>query len=247
VRGILSIALITVLTAHAQPIGTRRKLSLGGSAIILGKILLYFGPTDALAYAFSEWVARDPEAAPLTAGNVAIRIVSFIVHSFLWELVFDFGHYWVHRMCHASSFLYQHVHKTHHQHRSPSPLTTYDHHVLDVVGSNLLPALFAFYTLGFFGAPIRGRAERHGLFAFKSYVEVAGHSGAHVRPRSFPQFTWLPGWIPCMSSGVHTYRGIGGHTCEHDWHHAVLRCNFSKRFRVWDVLFGTYEAPPHQE
>ncbi|KAJ1625487.1 hypothetical protein T492DRAFT_1039573 [Pavlovales sp. CCMP2436] len=251
-RCALSVGLISALTHRGVPLSSRRQaLRWGECALIWAKIALYFGPADALALTAAEWLA--PYDAPLGLGSgalawsgalaLAARGARFVAVSFAWELAFDLCHYWVHRACHASTALYSLVHKTHHQHRSPSPLTTYDHSVLDVLASNTLPALAAFGALALAGLPIRGEAERQLLFAFKAYVEVGGHAGVDARPRSFPQFMWLPAAILCGSRTPDGYAGIGGHTREHDWHHAVLRCNFSKRFRVWDVVFGTYEWP----
>jgi sterol desaturase/sphingolipid hydroxylase (fatty acid hydroxylase superfamily) len=253
VRCALSIAMISALTRGGEPIGSRRAgLRWRERVLIWMKIVLYFAPADALVLSFAKTLASAdqmdmesqqwPSEPAACALAFAVRYARFVALSFVWELVFDFCHYWVHRACHASTTLYQMVHKTHHQHRSPSPLTTYDHSPLDVLGSNALPAMFGFATLAALGAPICGEAEQQMLYAFKAYVEVAGHSGVNTRPRSFPQFCWLPGAIPCTRT-PDGYAGIAGHTREHDWHHAVLRCNFSKRFRVWDVAFGTYEWP----
>lgn len=248
-RCALSIATITMLTRGGRPLGSRRHcLSVYDRLLIVAKVALYFAPADALVLSYAaqadveDAFVRDAGEQLSRVPSVALRCVSFVLLSFLWELIFDFCHYWVHRACHASTLLYQVVHKTHHHHRSPSPLTTYDHSVLDVLASNTVPAIVAFSVLSALGMPIRGEPERQLLYAFKAYVEVAGHSGVDARPRSFPQFVWLPACIPCVRS-PDGYTGIAGHTREHDWHHAVLRCNFSKRFRVWDVVFGTYEIP----
>lgn len=253
VRCALSIASISALTRSGRLLSSRRQaLSLHDRLLICAKIALYFAPADAFVMSRAARMAgggmkvhSGMGAEPAGVLATAERCASFVLLSFVWELAFDFGHYWVHRACHASKALYQTVHKTHHQHRSPSPLTTYDHSALDVLASNTAPAMLAFALLAALRAPLRGEAELQLLFAYKAYVEVAGHSGVDVRPRSFPQFVWLPACVPCVRS-PDGYSGIAGHTREHDWHHAVLRCNFSKRFRVWDVVFGTYEVPAEQ-
>ncbi|KAG8470536.1 hypothetical protein KFE25_008957 [Diacronema lutheri] len=245
VRCALSIATICALTRGGRPLGNRKDtLGARDQLLICAKVALYFAPVDALVLSYAAWTApaTDALAPPSSARSVATRCGVFVLVSFLWELAFDFCHYWVHRACHASTLLYQLVHKTHHQHRSPSPLTTYDHSPLDVLASNALPAMLAFALLSALRLPLVGEAERQLLFAYKSYVEVGGHSGVDARPRSFPQFVWLPAMIPCLHT-ADGYAGIAGHTREHHWHHAVLRCNYSKRFRVWDVVFGTYEFP----
>lgn len=254
VRSALSIGLICVLTRAGTRISANRSvLRVREIAIIWAKIAFYFAPADAIALMCAEWLgavhgdgsaAWDQADGPgmSYALSVGRRYVRFILLSFAWEVTFDFFHYWVHRTCHASATLYRVVHKRHHHHCSPSPLTTYDHSVLDVMGSNLIPAVLSSCVLAAAGMPIRGEPELQLLFAFKAYVEVAGHSGVDARPRSFPQFCWLPAAITCTRT-PDGYTGIAGHTREHDWHHAVLRCNFSKRFRLWDIVFGTYEWP----
>jgi sterol desaturase/sphingolipid hydroxylase (fatty acid hydroxylase superfamily) len=254
VRSALSIGLISVFTRLGQRISANRPaLRLQEVVLIWAKIAAYFAPADAIAMMCAAWLGAvnhdtfeewDQPTSPAMSGAFAIgrRYVRFVLLSFAWELAFDFFHYWVHRTCHASPTLYRLVHKRHHYHCSPSPLTTYDHSVLDVMASNLMPAVLSSCVLASAGLPIRGEPELQLLFAFKAYVEVAGHSGVDARPRSFPQFCWLPAAITCTRT-PDGYTGIAGHTREHDWHHAVLRCNFSKRFRLWDVVFGTYEWP----
>lgn len=249
VRSALSVGLICAFTRAGPRISAGRSaLRLREIATIWAKVACYFAPADAIALMCAERLGASDHGGSdgwdraVSPASVGRRYVRFVLLSFAWEVAFDFFHYWVHRACHASATLYRLVHKRHHHHRSPSPLTTYDHSVLDVLGSNLMPALLSSCVLAAAGLPIRGEPELQLLFAFKAYVEVAGHSGVDARPRSFPQFCWLPAAITCTRT-PDGYTGIAGHTREHDWHHAVLRCNFSKRFRLWDVVFGTYEWP----
>lgn len=51
--------------------------------------------------------------------------LTFIPHLFLFEIVFDFCHYSVHRLCHDVGWLYRHAHKLHHKFLHPTPLGTY--------------------------------------------------------------------------------------------------------------------------
>lgn len=234
------VAIVSVLTRAAPHIGDRKRGVEGWPErwSVLWRMCCYAAVGDALVL----WHVGSAPTATNSTCVVPLRPVLFICRSFAWELVFDFFHYWAHRLCHASPFLYRNVHKTHHRVAAPSPLTTYDHSPWDIVLSNTLPALVAFAVVDCVGLGSMDAMELNLLFAYKSYVEVAGHSGVDVKPRSFPQFVWLPGSIPCLA-GDTDYSGIAIHTREHDWHHAVLRSNFSKRFRVWDVVFGTYEDP----
>jgi sterol desaturase/sphingolipid hydroxylase (fatty acid hydroxylase superfamily) len=71
----------------------------------------------------------------------------FIPNSFLFELIFDFFHYWTHRGIHEIPFLYKHIHKTHHTYSYPNVFIAYYQHPFDLILTNLLPTLFSFYIL----------------------------------------------------------------------------------------------------
>ena len=70
------------------------------------------------------------------------------------------------------------------------------------------------------------------VWAYKAYVEAAGHAGCESRATSFPQCVWLPRWL-----------GIALRTADHDAHHGAAAVNFAKRFTLWDRVFGTYATP----
>ena len=70
------------------------------------------------------------------------------------------------------------------------------------------------------------------VWAYKAYVEAAGHAGCESRATSFPQCVWLP-----------RYLGIALRTADHDAHHGAAAVNFAKRFTLWDRVFGTYATP----
>ena len=65
---------------------------------------------------------------------------------------------------------------------------------------------------------------------YKSFVEIAGHSGKYVNGSSFPLCIYLPRLF-----------GIELYTCDHHLHHATYFCNYSKRFKLWDRVFGTFK------
>lgn len=70
----------------------------------------------------------------------------------------------------------------------------------------------------------------HFIVVYKNFIEISGHSGKILYPTtSFPQFMWLPKWL-----NIELY-------CEdHDNHHFINNCNYSKRFSLWDKVFNTY-------
>jgi sterol desaturase/sphingolipid hydroxylase (fatty acid hydroxylase superfamily) len=68
---------------------------------------------------------------------------------------------------------------------------------------------------------------------YKTFIEVSGHLGKSIKGGSFSQFVWLPKWLD-----------IQMHSDDHYEHHVHSTCNFSKRFTLWDKIFGTYK--PHE-
>mmetsp|Transcript_21629 Transcript_21629/g.69648 ORF Transcript_21629/g.69648 Transcript_21629/m.69648 type:complete len:263 (-) Transcript_21629:129-917(-) len=156
----------------------------------------------------------------------------FLVVSFLFEVVFDFFHYWTHRLCHATSLgLLRRSHAIHHRTASLAPIAAYEQGLLDVLLCNAAPAAAALALVETL-LPVGGHQTTALLWTYKAYVEVAGHVGIHSRATSFPQCVWLPRLL-----------GIALSTEDHDRHHSHHgKGNFSKRFLLWDHLFGTYLA-----
>ena len=73
--------------------------------------------------------------------------------------------------------------------------------------------------------------------AAKTSVELGGHSGIDHPSYGFPQFPLLNVLCP----------DLVGEIKQHDLHHirgaGSSYCNFSKRFAVWDHIFGTFVDP----
>lgn len=152
--------------------------------------------------------------------------VSFVLKSFVFEISFDFIHYWMHRMAHTS-VLYRWTHKTHHHYQHPSAYTAYYSNPLDVLMTFSIPmgVLYCLFPHNFFSA-----TEFTVLTTYVSFQEIAGHLGKHMSPASsFIQFKWLP-----------KYLDIELYTEDHDLHHTHFIYNFSKRFVIWDKFFGTF-------
>lgn len=153
-------------------------------------------------------------------------ILCFIPLSFIFELVFDFFHYWTHRMVHHP-LLYAYIHKKHHKHLHPITITTYYQDPLDIMITNSLPIILTLLLFPLFSLP-----QFHTLLVYKNYIEISGHCGRHLAPsNSFTQCIWLPRLF-----------NIQLYTEEHDMHHSINKCNFSKRFSLWDKIFGTFRA-----
>ncbi|CAB9501571.1 Fatty acid hydroxylase superfamily [Seminavis robusta] len=161
------------------------------------------------------------------AASFLLQFATFIPKSFIWELIFDFGHYWTHRACHANMTVYKYVHWDHHEHEKPGALSSFRMSIPEILFSNVLPAVAAFglcyqrFTL----------FQLHLIFTFKTAVEIGGHSAIEGDDLfSFPQAGPLLKEI-CLGPG------------DHDLHHRQRQFNFSKRFRLWDMIFGTFKEP----
>jgi sterol desaturase/sphingolipid hydroxylase (fatty acid hydroxylase superfamily) len=158
-------------------------------------------------------------------------IVYFIPISFLYEIIFDFFHYWTHRFVHAYPKLYQKTHKLHHKHISLIPIITFMQDPIDLLITNLIPTILTICILQQANINI-SMFTYVWILMYKSYIEIAGHSGIqHTKSCSFPQFIWLPKLL-----------NIELYAHDHQQHHIHPSSNFSKRFSLWDKIFGTWRT-----
>jgi sterol desaturase/sphingolipid hydroxylase (fatty acid hydroxylase superfamily) len=163
----------------------------------------------------------------LTFTSAAIDIGTFIIKSFVLEVVFDGCHYTIHRFAHSNAILYKHVHKIHHKHIHPSIYTTFYMHPVDILLSYTLPLYVSMKVIGC------SRFQFYMYITYLSLQEIAGHSGKAMYPSSgFAQCIWLPKLFHFEL-----------YTDDHDLHHTKFNYNYSKRFTLWDKLFGTYMKP----
>lgn len=161
-----------------------------------------------------------------TFTSITIRdILWFIPFSFIFELIFDFFHYWSHRIVHHK-LLYRYVHKKHHKFLHPSTIVTYYQDPLDLLITNSIPTILALILVPIFTIP-----QYNMMLIYKEFIEISGHCGKLIYPTSsFSQCIWLPRLF-----------NIQLHTEDHDIHHSLNKCNYSKRFSIWDRIFGTYK------
>ena len=151
-------------------------------------------------------------------------LILFIPLSFIFEIIFDFFHYWSHRVLH-NKLLFKYFHKKHHKFIHPKTITTYYQDPIDLLLTNNIPTI-----LGSIVLINRSIFLYHLVSVYKSFVEIGGHGGKKCSPSSsFTQFIWLPKKL-----------NIELYTEDHDYHHQNGKCNYSKRFSLWDKLFGTY-------
>ena len=152
-----------------------------------------------------------------------VDCMTFIPLSLASEIVFDFFHYWAHRLSRSNKYLYN-LHKEHHKHKYPTAITTFYQHPIDLIISNSIPALLSAYMVRL--SPFQISV----LSVYKTFVEIGGHSGKVLYPTcSFPQINALPKLL-----------GIELYSEDHDIHHSLVTCNYAKRFSIWDKIFGTF-------
>jgi sterol desaturase/sphingolipid hydroxylase (fatty acid hydroxylase superfamily) len=154
--------------------------------------------------------------------NYLNELILFIPYSFIFELIFDFFHYWTHRISHSIPLLYRTFHSYHHLHINVSIMTTFEHKLGDLVFTNMLPVLCTTYILQ------PSQLYLCVWMIYKIIEEMYGHIGVTTRASSFPQCIWLPRML-----------GIELYSSQHALHHRRPGVNFSKRFIVWDRMFGT--------
>lgn len=159
-----------------------------------------------------------------TDTDIINDIMYFIPISFLYEIIFDFFHYWTHRLEHNGS-IYKYTHKMHHAYQYTLIQFTYSHHPLDILITNVIP-----HFLTLFIVPNISKFTYSALLTYKIFIEICGHTGKQSNSSSFPQCIWLPRLL-----------NIELTTKCHDNHHIYSTCNYSKRFSIWDKIFGTYK------
>lgn len=161
-------------------------------------------------------------------------LIFIIPRMFAFEVVFDFVHYFIHKACHDSVWLYQRVHKTHHTHVSMSK-----HGVLSTIQTMVMSPWEIVLVYGVPTAVAMIAVPMSAMefclqSSFLSYQEFGGHIGREMRPTSsFAQFIWLPRWL-----------GIELYSEDHEMHHTHLNCNYGKRFSLADKMFGTFTKTP---
>ena len=151
-------------------------------------------------------------------------LILLVPVSFAYELVFDFFYYWAHRGLHFSPTIFRLTHVTHHSQRITTVYTTFHHSLADLLLTNTLPLILTSSIV-----PVSAYTFTL-IFCYKNIAEIDGHSGVNKKTPSFVQCIWLPKLF-----GVELY------TKNHCLHHENPRVNFSKRFSIWDKVFGTFD------
>jgi sterol desaturase/sphingolipid hydroxylase (fatty acid hydroxylase superfamily) len=161
----------------------------------------------------------------LHTSYITRTIVFFIPVSFVYELIYDFFHYWAHRAMHITRNSF---HKTHHHFFNVRPIVTFYQNIFDLILTIELPFLITHHIVSQI-YPL-SELDLSLIITYKIFVEIGGHTPVYSKNiPSFTQCIWLPRML-----------GIELYADDHALHHMNNGCNYSKRFSLWDKVFGTY-------
>ena len=162
--------------------------------------------------------------------NIMYNLITFIPVTFLYEIMYDFIFYIHHYLAHKIKLLYRLLHKKHHQHHNNiNIISLYYTDAIDIIINTIyiifITYLFPIYELQFFT-----------WIFHKLVVELAGHSGTDDNHSCFSQLVFIPRLLD-----------IDLNKADHFLHHLSSKYNFSKRFSLWDKVFGTYKQYKKQD
>ena len=194
-----------------------------------------------LGSALERWVHRaalatsaaSATAAPTTALALVWAAAAWwawlACRLFAFEIAFDALFYVAHRGVHAVPSLYRAVHKLHHSHTHDLRLlSALQMSAADVELTHTRPVLGA---LGL--VPLAPGLELSVAKTYLLFQELYGHAGCEHRGRCFGPAPWLTEAL-----------GIELRAADHPRHHVQGSVNFSKRFSLFDRLFGTWADGP---
>lgn len=173
--------------------------------------------------------------------NVQLNILNYIFQFiiifpivFVFELIYDFIFYTIHYTLHKNNFLYRNIHKIHHKYHDISPYMAFYMHPLESLLSIEIPTIITIflinkiYNLNFFICVY--------IYFFRILLEIYGHIGESYNFEiKFNLFSYL---------GIYYYLisklKINIVPNDHLLHHKIIYTNYSKRFVLYDKIFGTY-------
>ena len=177
------------------------------------------------------WAAPDaaPAVGELLPGYLLPRAFdwygSLVLRLLAFELAFDLLFYVAHRAAHAHPVVYRVVHKLHHAHtHEVRLLSALQMGPLDVALTHTLPVLGALAVV-----PLAPGLEYNVGKTYLLFQEFFGHAGCENKGRNFGPAPWLAKWLDIELRAE-----------DHQRHHVRADLNFSKRFSLFDRLFGTW-------
>merc|ERR1712228_962722 len=106
----------------------------------------------------------DAMHLPFTPYGCMKKLGLFVIEMFIWEIFFDFGHYWGHRMGHYFKWLYDFGHSKHHENISPDAFDGLNITFDDAMLTNWIPHMFPMFPpLAYYTGIDIGTAAYHSL------------------------------------------------------------------------------------
>lgn len=181
------------------------------------------------------WYFLEPLMLPDNIYYLWQYMTIFLVtlpYMFMFDVIFDFFHYWFHRGLHAHPILFNKIHKHHHIHKNPSSIHAFYQHPLDPLITNVIPMYLTFFIL-----PALSKYQWCIITQNRLIVEIIGHSGKDIRTKFNIKYFFLEPYFQNIKLDIH----------DHDRHHSHFHCNYSKRLSLWDKLFNTYSKGEQKE
>lgn len=148
----------------------------------------------------------------------------FLAQMLVALLAYEFAYYWRHRAQHAFHWWWK-LHRTHHAPKHLEALVFARTHLLQFL---FLNTITTFGTVFLFD--IRGDAAYLGGFLPALVVgNIWGHANIDFPRRALPKWAYAV-ILPNAHALHHTKTGD--------------RCNYGNTLLIWDMIFGTFRAPP---
>jgi sterol desaturase/sphingolipid hydroxylase (fatty acid hydroxylase superfamily) len=154
-------------------------------------------------------------------GHTTVRPGAFIIRWAMVRLIVDVVFFSLHRLMHSdqsrvSGGIYNTVHRTHHEHRSPHVWTNYHFSIADLILEGFVSYGVALATMQLLGWHTSA-LEEFGLLAHVMWYEVGSHAGKPV-----PTLSFCP-WAAVIYRS-HWFQSLTGAFCA--W---VARCHCNSR------------------
>ncbi|KAI8853419.1 hypothetical protein BC829DRAFT_8926 [Chytridium lagenaria] len=151
----------------------------------------------------------------------------------------DTWYFWGHRMMHKSKFLWNNVHKHHHEKKN---VNVYSTAYAAFVENLVLIAPVIILSMAIYDSV---SVEFNGLAWHMAIINQAiifniGHCGFRFHPMM--HFMILPSGIIHRMFQPFDLSQVPE---DHEMHHLYPLCNFSLNFRIWDTLMGSYKSIDH--
>jgi sterol desaturase/sphingolipid hydroxylase (fatty acid hydroxylase superfamily) len=180
---------------------------------------------------------NDTQINEIVKNPPALKLVPYMAKFMICRVVVDVTFGLAHRLMHENQWLYDNIHRVHHEHSTPRTQTNLHFTWIDQYIEAVFPIYVAFGTLSAVGL-VPNRYEQTLLAAHLLYFESCSHTGKEI-----PIVTW----VPFLSPLVDWFTGCDQRLIEyHTRHHQLYRCNYSIS-PWWDKLLGTYRIDLPQE